>query len=351
MSSQAVPVDPATNTRVDHVGSAENTESAESARSGARTGSHPGTGSGDAFYFPGLVPVRFETLEPFLRADPHIRDLLPTVDRVLGYPLLERAADAEIYDWEVFEAVHVVVGLALARGLTSRSAVRPELVGGQSFGAVTAAIHAGALDLADGMRLIAASTEVEVDYFAGLDRQVGTLFFYRLATHQVDQLVAAARAAGHQLEISVYLDNLVHAVCGPLDELNIFADQVRHHGGHVFYLMNRAEHCGSLAELRHRLEIEVYQHFRWNDPTVPAISDVDGSTLTTGAQISADLTKGWVTPVRWSLVADSLIASGVQRIFVIGPPSMFTRLVGRSVPTVEVSPRQPGPVPTSGGSR
>lgn len=309
-----------------------------------------GTTSGAAFYFPGLVPVRFETLEPFLRTDPFAGQLLPVVDRALGYRLLERAAGADIYDWEVFEAVHVVVGLALARGLTERSGVRPQLLGGQSFGAVTAAIHNGAIGLADGIRLIARSTAVEVEYFAALDRPVGTLFFYRLSTDQVSELVAAAGTAGQHLEISVYLDNLVHAVCGPMDELTGFADQVREHGGHVFYLMNRAEHCPSLGGLRSRLETEVYQRFHWNDPELPTISDVDGSTLTTGEQISNDLTTGWVTPVRWSLVADSLVASGVRRIYVIGPPSMFTRLVGRSVPTVEVSPRQTGQQPTPGGS-
>lgn len=301
------------------------------------------TRAADAVYFPGLVPTPFAALAAFLTGHEHARQLLPVADEVLGYHLLDRGRDADIYDWEVFETAHVLVGLALARGVEADTGSRPIACGGQSFGAITAAVHAGVINVPDAVRLIMASTREEIDYFESLPTPVGTLFFYRLTAHRVAELVAEAAAAGHQVEISVQLDNLVNAVCGTLDDLEDFAGRVRAAGGHVFYRMNRSEHCRSLEPLRRRLEHAVYRRFRWRDPQVPLISDVHGGPLATGPAVMADLLAGWVTPVHWSVVADGLTDTGATRIFVVGPPSMFTRLIGRSVPTVEVSPRSPSP--------
>ena len=305
--------------------------------------------TGDAVYFPGLVPTPFAALAAFLTGNEDAQRLLPVADETLGYRLLDRGREADIYDWEIFETAHVLVGLALAQGIERATGTRPVAGGGQSFGAITAAVQAGVIDLADAVRLIATSTRVEIDYFDSLPTPVGTLFFYRLTARRVAELVAEAAAAGQDLEISVYLDNLVHAVCGSLDDLDDFAGRVRRAGGHVFYRMNRSEHCRSLEPLRRRLKHEVYGRFRWQDPQHPLISDVHGGRLDTGAAVMADLLAGWVTPVHWSVVADGLTGTGAARIFVIGPPSMFTRLIGRSVPTVEVSPR--APVPTLDGAR
>ena len=300
-------------------------------------------GAADAVYFPGLVPTPFASLAAFLTGNEHARRLLPVADEVLGYRLLDRGRDADIYDWEVFETAHVLVGLALARGAERVTRTRPIAAGGQSFGAITAAVHAGVIGLADAVRLIVASTREEIAYFESLSTPVGTLFFYRLTTTQVTDLAAAAAGAGRPVEVSVHLDNLVHAVCGTLDDLEDFAGRVRRAGGHVFYRMNRSEHCRSLDPLRLRLEQLVYRQFSWRDPQVPLISDVHGGLLPSGSAVMTDLLAGWVTPVHWSVVADGLTASGARRILVVGPPSMFTRLIGRSVPTVEVSPRSPVP--------
>lgn len=291
---------------------------------------------GDTLYFPGLVPTPFSAMADFLSVNEHARRLLPVADDVLGRPLLDAGRDAAIYDWEVFEIAHVVMGLALAATAGERHDLEPLACGGQSFGAITAAIFAGALDLVDGLQLIRASTRVEIDYFESLAEPVGTLFFYRLTADQVEGLVTES---GHDLEIAVHLDNLVHGVCGTLVALEDFADRVRAAGGHIFYLMNRSEHCRSLQPLRDRLDREVYRVTPWSDPLLPLVSDVDGSWMTTAARVRDDLVDGWVTPVHWSLVADALADGGAERIFVVGPPSMFTRLVGRRATTVEVSPR------------
>lgn len=306
------------------------------------------TPDSDTLYFPGLVPTPFATMADFLGGNLHARRLLPLADEILGRPLLESGRDAGIYDWEVFETAHVIMGLALASTATQRYGLEPIACGGQSFGAITAAVYAGALDLEDGLRLIRASTRVEIDHFDSLAEPVGTLFFYRLTTEEVAGLVAES---DQPLELAVHLDNLVHGVCGTLAALEVFADRVRARGGHIFYLMNRSEHCPSLQPLRDRLEREVYRPTAWSDPLLPLVSDVDGTWMTTGAQVRDDLLDGWVTPVRWSLVADSLAERGAERIFVIGPPSMFTRLVGRRARSVEVSPRSLSRELVGGGVR
>lgn len=293
----------------------------------------------DAIYFPGLVPTTFPTIAEFLTENEFAQRRLAVADEVLGYSLIEAYEKAEVYDWEVFEAGFMALSLALADWATEHLALRPVVYGGQSFGAIVGAVYAGVLDYPDALRLVRESTRVELDYFGGLAEPVGCFFFYRLDSTVVDRLVAQCLAEGHRVEASIYLDNSVHGVSGTMTGLDRFQELVAEAGGHAFYLMNRAEHCSMVVELRQRLEAEVYSQLVWHHSPLPLLSDVTGRLLTEPADVMTDLLDGWTSPVRWSTVVDGIRASGAERAFVIGPRNMFARLTGNSVPTAVVTPK------------
>jgi [acyl-carrier-protein] S-malonyltransferase len=299
-------------------------------------------------YFPGLVPTTFPAVADFLTGSEYARARLAVADEVLGYSLIEAYEKAEVYDWEVFEAGFMALSLALADWATDHLDLDPVVYGGQSFGAIVGAVYAGVLDYAEALRLVRESTRVELDYFGSLAEPVGCFFFYRLASHEVDRLVARCLSEGHRVEGSIYLDNSVHAVSGTMTGLQRLRELVLAEGGHAFYLMNRAEHCSMVSGLRDRLEEEVYGRLSWRRSWLPMVSDVTGKLLTDPQEVRGDLLDGWVTPVYWSTVADGIRASGAVRAFVIGPRTMFSRLTSDVVPTAVITPKAVQEFPREG---
>lgn len=279
-----------------------------------------------ALFFPGLVPTSHNAVSAFAEGSAHARRRLAVADEVLGYSVLSRYRDASIYDWEVFEAGYMAISLALADWAVEHHGVQPRVCGGQSFGAFMAAVFAGALSYRDALLLLQRSVQVEVSYFDTLPEKLGCHFFYRLSHAQVDELVREFRAAGHPIELSVVLDEQVHAVSGPSAVLADFESRVREAGGYPFYTMNRAEHCSMVGGLRDRLRDEVYPTVTWRTPEVPLLSDVTGEQLTDPVAICNDLLDGWTHPVHWNTVTDGLRAAGVDHVYVVGPRTMFARI-------------------------
>jgi [acyl-carrier-protein] S-malonyltransferase len=285
------------------------------------------------------VPTTFPAVADFLSDNEYARARLAVADDVLGYSLIRAYEKADVYEWEVFEAGFMALSLALADWAADHLDLDPVVYGGQSFGAIVGAVYAGVLDYADALRLVRESTRVELDYFGSLAEPVGCFFFYRLASEEVDQLVARCLSEGHRVEGSIYLDNSVHAVSGTMTGLRRVRELVMAAGGYPFYLMNRAEHCSMVSRLRERLDDEVYRRLRWRRSWLPMVSDVSGKLLTDPQEVRADLLDGWVTPVYWSTVADGIRDSGADRAFVIGPRTMFSRLTSDVVPTAVITPK------------
>jgi [acyl-carrier-protein] S-malonyltransferase len=292
-----------------------------------------------AVFFPGLVPTTWSAIADYVTEDPAARDRFGAAGEVLGYDLAAAYATADVYDWEVYEAGFMALSLALADWSVRDGGLAPSVCGGQSFGSVVGAVFTGALSYEDGVRLVRDSVRVEQEWFEAQEVPLGCLFLYRLSEQAVDRLVQESCAAGRWAQVSVHLDNSVHAISGSIPTLGLIEQRVREEGGYPFYTMNRAEHCPAVEGLRLRLADEVYGRLTWHGAAVPMLSDVDGTLLTGGAEIRDDLLAGWTTPVHWSVIVGGLQEAGVERVHVVGPRSMFARITNGVLPTDVVTPK------------
>ncbi|MEG3631895.1 ACP S-malonyltransferase [Streptomyces poriticola] len=290
-------------------------------------------------FFPGLTPTRYDAIGDFVTTHRHAARRFAEADEVLGYSLVEAYRNASIYDWEVYQSGYMALTLALADWAEEHYGERPELCGGQSYGAVMAAVRAGALSYPDALRLMVRSVRVEQDYFSSQPEPIGCHFFYKLSYDTVRKLIEEFRAQGSWMELSVAFDASVHAVSAHQDTLVRFEQRVREEGGMPFYTVDRAEHCSALAGLRDRLADEVYTTATWHDTSIPMISDVDGRCLTSGEEIKQDLLNGWTTPVHWRTVMDGISRAGGDRVWIPGPRNMFARISNRAFPTRVISPK------------
>ncbi|MEK2476782.1 ACP S-malonyltransferase [Streptomyces noursei] len=290
-------------------------------------------------FFPGLVPSRYDAIRDFITASTHGKRRFAQADEVLGYSLAEAYREASIYDWEVYESGFMALTLALADWAEERWGARPALCGGQSFGSFMAAVRSGALTYQEALLLVRRSVVVETDYFTSLETPLGCHFFYRLSHETVGALVEEFRSRGQWVELSVIMDEGVHAVSAELHTLEHFEQRVREEGGFPFYTMNRAEHCSAVAGLRQRLHDEVYGTIGWNTARIPFVSDVDGRLLTDSEEIKQDLLDGWTTPVHWETVVRGLRAAGTTEVWIPGPRTMFARITDKTFPTRVITPK------------
>lgn len=290
-------------------------------------------------FFPGLTPTKYDAVGDFVTRDRHAAARFAEADEVLGYSLVEAYRTASIYDWEVYQSGYMALTLALADWAEERYGEQPHLCGGQSYGAVMAAVRAGALGYADALRLMSRSVLVELDYFASQPEPIGCHFFYKLSYDTVRRLIDEFTAGGEWMELSVAFDASVHAVSASMATLERFQQRVREEGGMPFYTVDRAEHCSAVAGLRDRLAEEVYSTVPWHDTRIPFLSDVDGRCLTGGEEIKNDLLAGWTTPVHWRTVLDGIGRAGGDRVWIPGPRNMFARISNRVFPTRVISPR------------
>nr|MDT0660480.1 ACP S-malonyltransferase [Micromonospora sp. DSM 115978] len=309
--------------------------------------------------FPGLAPTSFAAIGDFLESSGPGRRRVAAADEVLGYSLLAAFRDAEPGpgQWAVYDCAYLACTLALAdhlhdqfdgpAGFAGDPGQPPVACAGLSFGGFPAAVYAGGVDYAEAIRLVSRSAERQARYLATWPEPAGCHFFYRLDRAAVEEIVAELRAAGRWIEISADLGLSVHAVSGSMPTLELVRQRVSERGGSPIYTMDRPQHCAAMAELRDELGEQVYSGVRFRAPAVPVVSDVDGALVRTAMQLSWSLLQGWTEPVHIQVTLDALARQRIERVYLVGPRTMFGRLLGDLFDVVVVSPEAvaAGPLP------
>jgi [acyl-carrier-protein] S-malonyltransferase len=293
-----------------------------------------------AAVFPGMGPGRFADVARFMLISRQARALLAEADDVLGYRLVDRYRDTEGDYSEHAQVAFLVNCLALASWARDELGIDPVLCTGPSFGGKAAAVFSGSLAFADAVRMTAALARILADYFATRHTDIVTQSFVRTPRAVLDPILAELRERGEWCEISCRVDDDLAMLTLREGLLDWLTDRLRAVGGFPLYVMRPPMHCGIFQPLRARVEREVFADLEFRDPTVPVVADQDGTVLLTGPEVRELLLDGFVRPVDWPSVVDSLTRQGVGRVYVCGPDRLFGR-VGRTTRAFDVVPVAP----------
>lgn len=288
-----------------------------------------------AVLFPGLAPAGYAVIGDFLARDPAGRRRVAEADEVLGYPLLDAFRAGGIGDWQAADCAYLACLAALADHLPDDP---PVVCAGLSFGGFGAAVYSGGLDYRDAVRVVAESAAEQARFLAARPEPAGCLFFYRVDRRAVAEIVDGLRAEGRWVELAADLGLDVYGVSADLSTLELVRRRVADRGGAAIYTMDRPQHCAMLTGLRDHLAATVYPTVRFRPPRVPVVSDVDGSTVDDPVALRRMLLLGWSEPVVTDVAVTALTAHGVERIYLVGPQTMFPRLLGDRFEVVQVSP-------------
>jgi malonate decarboxylase epsilon subunit len=286
---------------------------------------------GVAFLFPGQGSQVSGMLHA-LADHPEIAQTLDEVSESLGQNVLELDSTAALQSTICVQLALLASGVAVARALIA-DGVEPEAVAGMSVGAFAAAVVAGVLNLADGVKLVKQRAEMMGELYPhgyGLAAVVG------LTEEQVSILVQEI----HSVQTPVYVANINAprqiVIAGSNDGMNKVLEAARKTGAHEGVRLDVSEpsHCPLLEPVADALKKSL-RAMRLQQPKMVYMGNVTGRALRSAEAISEDLAGNIAHGVRWYDATTVLEELGFSLFLEMPPGHVLTHLAAEAFPDIE----------------
>lgn len=271
----------------------------------ARATLFPGQGVGDASSRELVAEVR--------------PDLIELAAELVGADPFERMAEGTVY-------AQPAVYCASIAGYEQLGRPGADYFAGHSLGEVGALAAAGAIDDADGLRIVVARGRIMEDA-AGAGEPGGMLAVGS------DHDRAEALAAEHGLTLANENSPQQFVLSGPLPAIEAAEAAARGTGVRAKKLavagaFHTEAMASGVAPFRAELdEVEV------REPAVPVVSSTSAEFF--GGDIRDALAASLVSPIRWTAVLGKLSGLGVTRFLDVGPGKVLAGLVRRTIDGAE----------------
>jgi [acyl-carrier-protein] S-malonyltransferase len=259
---------------------------------------------------------------------PGVEDRLRALSAAVDLDLVHygTVADAdEIRDTAVAQPLLVAAGLVSAAAL---GAVSPGAVAGHSVGEITAAVLAGVLDDTAALTLVrkrglamaeaAAITPTGMSALLGGDPDTTVAHLEQLGLTPANVNGAGQIVAAGTLEQLAALE-----ADKPEGVRRVVALKV----AGAFHTRHMAPAVDTLAKAA--------QDLTPGDPTITYVSNKDGKTVATGAEVLERLVGQVANPVRWDLCMETFKELGVTALLEVCPGGTLTGLAKRALPGVK----------------
>ncbi|MCX5334434.1 MULTISPECIES: ACP S-malonyltransferase [unclassified Streptomyces] len=266
-------------------------------------------------------------LTPWLEL-PGAADRVAAWSDVIGLDLAHYGTQAdadEIRDTSVAQPLLVAAGILSASAL---GAVTPGAVAGHSVGEFTAASFAGVLDDTAALTLVrqrglamaeaAAITETGMSALLGGDPEVSVAHLEKLGLTPANVNGAGQIVAAGTMEQLAALNEDKPEGVRKVVPLKVAGAFHTHHMSPAVDALAKAAEALTPA-----------------DPKLPYVSNKDGQTVATGAEVLARLVGQVANPVRWDLCMETFKELGVTALIEVCPGGTLTGLAKRALPGVK----------------
>jgi malonate decarboxylase epsilon subunit len=284
-----------------------------------------------AFLFPGQgsqVPGMLHALPDH----PSIAQTLDEASEALGENVLELDSPEALRSTVSVQLALLASGVAVARALVAEG-VAPEAVAGMSAGAYAAAVTAGVLNLADGVRLIKQRAERMVELYP---KGYGLVAIVGLTEKQVSALVEEAYTAQNP----VYVGNINAprqiVIAGSNKGMNKVLEAARKSGARKAVRLEVSEpsHCPLLQPVADTLTKSLHA-LHLHEPKLIYVGNVTGRALRTEEAISEDLATNIAHGVRWHDATTVLYELGCRLFLEMPPGHVLSELGKEAFPEVK----------------
>lgn len=286
-----------------------------------------------AFVFPGQGSQSVGMLSALAGQYAEVKDTFATASDALGYDLwrlVQEGPEEELNQTHVTQPALLAAGVAVWRVWQARGGPSPVLLAGHSLGEYTALVCAGALALADGIRLVEArgrfmqqaviAGEGAMAAILGLDDERVITLCRSVADNDV--VVAANFNAPGQVVISGHR--------GAVDKV---VAQAKDAGAKraVTLAVSVPSHC-PLMEPASRQLSEMLTGIEMHQPHIGVVQNADARAYDDIENIRDALVRQLVSPVKWVDCINTMTGAGVTTLVECGPGKVLTGLNKRIAP-------------------
>jgi len=301
--------------------------------------------TGPAFVFPGQGSQTVGMGRALAAASPAAAAVFAEADDALDEALARLAWEGPAEDLDLTinaQPALLAASIAFLRALQERRAAAgrgplvPAYAAGHSMGQYSAFVGAGAISLADGIRLVRERGRLMQASGEGHPGAMAAII--GLPDERLDDLVAAGAAHGTFGVANRNSPGQV-VVSGVRPAVEAAAAVAKELGAKraIVLPVSVAAHSPLMADAAAGMRAALAS-VTFAAPAIPLLANADASPLTTAEACRAELVDHLTTGVDWIAAVAAMSAAGVTRFVEVGPGRVLSGLIRRIAPDLETLP-------------
>jgi [acyl-carrier-protein] S-malonyltransferase len=284
-----------------------------------------------AFLFPGQGSQTVGMGRAFHDASAHARAVFEEASAALGVDLrrvMFEGPESELMLTANTQPAILTASVAAAAACAERG-LRPALVAGHSLGEYSALVVAGALRLADAVRIVRRRGEFMQEAVPVGTGAMAAILGLPLET--VDAVVREA-AQGQVVDVANVNSAQQIVIAGDRAAVERAVALAGERGGKKSVLLpvSAPFHCALMKPAAERLAAEL-AGVAVGDPAIPVVRNVDAGVTRAAEDVVPFLVRQVASPVRWTACVERLAAEGATTFVEVGPGRVLTALTKRIV--------------------
>jgi [acyl-carrier-protein] S-malonyltransferase len=284
-----------------------------------------------AFMFPGQGSQAVGMGRAFSEASRAARQVFDEANDALGFDLrrvMFEGPEADLALTANTQPAVLTASVAAAAACAERG-LRPALAAGHSLGEYSALVVAGALRLADAVRVVRRRGELMQ---AAVPVGTGAMAAIMGIGADVVEQVCADAAKGEVVDIANVNSEQQIVIAGHRTAVERAVALAKERGGRKSVLLpvSAPFHCALMAPAAEGLAGEL-RRVTVSDPTIPVVRNVDGGLTVRAVDVVPFLLRQVASPVRWTACVQRLASEGATAFVEVGPGRVLSGLAKRIV--------------------
>jgi len=284
-----------------------------------------------AFMFPGQGSQAVGMGRAFSEASSAAKQVFEEANDALGFDLrrvMFEGPEADLALTANTQPAVLTASVAAAAACAERG-LRPALAAGHSLGEYSALVVAGALRLADAVRVVRRRGELMQ---AAVPVGTGAMAAIMGVGADVVEQVCVDAAKGEVVDIANVNSEQQIVIAGHRTAVERAVALAKERGGRKSVLLpvSAPFHCALMAPAAEGLAGELGR-VTVSDPTIPVVRNVDGDVTRRAVDVVPFLLRQVASPVRWTACVQRLAAEGATAFVEVGPGRVLSGLAKRIV--------------------
>jgi [acyl-carrier-protein] S-malonyltransferase len=284
-----------------------------------------------AFVFPGQGSQAVGMGRAFSEVSAGARRIFEEANDALGFDLrrvMFEGPEADLALTANTQPAVLTASVAAAVACAERG-ITPALAAGHSLGEYSALVVAGALRLADAVRVVRRRGELMQE---AVPVGTGAMAAIMGVNADVVEQVCVEAGQGEVVEIANVNSEQQIVIAGHRTAVERAVALVKERGGRKSVLLpvSAPFHCSLMSPAAEGLAVELSK-VTVSDPTIPIVRNVDGAVTRRAADVVPFLLRQVASPVRWTACVRRLAAEGATAFVEVGPGRVLSGLAKRIV--------------------